>query len=89
MQRSLTPKQTREFESLGIASKRAEEALLEAEQAFGKVSADYAVAERQRDEILAKMNRITGDLDDARIDYRPAPRRVVTVVVRSKRSIRR
>jgi hypothetical protein len=89
MQKPLTPRQQLEYEKLDFASRRAEGAMHEAEQASGKSSPQYAVAERQRDEIVAKMQRITGALDGAGSDRKPAPSRVVTLVVRSKRSIQR
>jgi hypothetical protein len=61
----------------------------DAELAFGKDSPQYAVAERQRDEIVAKVQRITGVLDGSGSDHKPIPSRVVTLVVRSKRLIQR
>jgi hypothetical protein len=59
MQKSLTPRQKLEYEKLHVASKQAESAMLKAELASGKTSPEYAVAERQKDEILAKMQRLT------------------------------
>ena len=58
MKKPLSPKQQLEYEKLDFASKRAEGAIHEAELAFGKGSPQYAVAERQRDEIVAKMQRM-------------------------------
>jgi hypothetical protein len=89
MQKPLTPKQQLEFGKLELASKRAERALQETELASGKHSPQYAVAERERDEIVAKMQRISRALDGAESGPRPAANRVATLVVRSKRIIRR
>jgi len=89
MQKSLTPKQRLEHEKLDLASKQAESAMLKAELVFGKASPQYAVAERLKDEILAKMQRLTGALDGAERDQKPATSRVVTQVVRARRIIRR
>jgi hypothetical protein len=58
MKKPLSPKQQFEYEKLDFASKRAEGDMQEAELAFGKGSPQYAVAERQRDEIVAKMQRM-------------------------------
>jgi hypothetical protein len=87
MQKSLTPRQQLEYEKLELASKQAESAMLKAELAAGKASPQYAVAERQRDEILAKMQRLTGALENPENDQKPATSRVVQVV-RSKRIVR-
>jgi hypothetical protein len=62
--------------------------MYQAELASGKNSPQYLVAERLRDEIVAKMQRITGVLDSAGSDPKPAIIRVATVVVRSKRIIK-
>jgi hypothetical protein len=89
MQKSLTPRQQLEYEKLDLAGKQAESAMLKAELASGKASPQYAVAERQKDEILAKMQRLTRALEGAESDQKPATSRVVTQVVRSRRIIRR
>jgi hypothetical protein len=89
MQKPLTPRQQLEYEKLNLASRRAEEVMREAEMASGKGSPQYAVAERQRDEIVAKMQRITRVMGGAGSDNKPTPSPVVTLVVRSKRSIQR
>jgi hypothetical protein len=89
MQKPLTPKQQLEYEKLDLASKRAERALHVAELASGKNSPRYAVAERLRDEIVAKMQRISRDIDSAEAAPKPTTVRVPTLVIRSKRSIKR
>lgn len=89
MQKPLTPRQKLEYTKLEFASKRAESAMREAESASGKISPQYAVAERQRDEIVAKMQRMTRALDGTGSDHEPAASRVVTLVVRSRRIIQR
>jgi hypothetical protein len=89
MQKLLTPKQQLEYEKLDLASKRAERLMHETKLASGMNSPQYAVAERQRDEIVAKMQRITGILDGIGSDPKPAAARVAAVVVRSKRIIKR
>ena len=57
MQKPLTPKQQREYERLDSDRKRAEGALHEAEIVSGKGSVEYAVAERQKAEIVARMRK--------------------------------
>jgi hypothetical protein len=89
MQKPLTPKQQLEFDKLNLASKRAERDMHEAELASGKNSPQYVVAERLRDEIVAKMQRITRELDGQESERKPAAGKVPTVVVRSKRIIQR
>ena len=89
MQKPLTPKQQLEYEKLDLASKRAERAMRETELASGKNSPQYAVAERLRDEIVAKMQRINGVLDSAESALKPAGGRVAPLVVRSKRAVKR
>ena len=59
MQKSLTPKQQLEFDKLDLASKRAERDMHEAQMASGKNSPQYVVAERLKDEIVAKMPKTT------------------------------
>ena len=88
MQKPLTPRQKLEVEKLDHAIKQAESDMIKAELASGKASPQYAVAERQRDEILARMQRLTRVTDEAEPDVKPAVKRVVTVV-RSKRIINR
>jgi len=58
MPRSLTPKQQRDYERLESERRHAEQAILEAEKTSGRQSPQHVVALRERDEILAKMNRI-------------------------------
>lgn len=58
MVRPLTPKQQRDYERLESERKHAEQGILEAEKAAGRKSPQHVVALRERDEILAKMNRI-------------------------------
>jgi hypothetical protein len=89
MQKPLTPKQQLECEKLDLARKRAESAMRETELASGKTSPQYSVAERLRDEIVAKIQRITGVLDSTESAPRPATGRAAAVVVRSKRIIKR
>jgi hypothetical protein len=89
MQKPLTPKQQLEYEKLELASKRAAHAMKETELASGKHSPQYAVAERLRDEIVAKMQRISGALNGAESGPKPAAGRPATVVVRSRRTIKR
>jgi hypothetical protein len=89
MQKPLTPRQQLEYEKLDLAIRRAEEVMREAELVSGKGSPQYAVAERQRDEIVAKMQRITRVMEGAGSDNKPTPSRAVTLVVRSKRPIQR
>jgi hypothetical protein len=89
MQKRLTPKQQLEYEKLDLASKRAEHAMNEAELESGKQSPQYAVAERLRDEIVAKMQRLSGVENSAQSNLKPPPGRHATVVVRSKRTIKR
>ena len=89
MQSFLTPKRRLEHEKLELACKRAEGAMREAETASGKASPQYAVAERLRDEIVAKMQRLSGVLDSAESTPKPAPNRMAAVVVRSRRIIKR
>jgi hypothetical protein len=62
--------------------------MYQAELASGKNSPQYLVAERLRDEIVAKTQRITGVHDSAGSDPKPTTSRVATVVVRSKRIIK-
>jgi hypothetical protein len=89
MQKPLTPKQQLEYEKLDLASKRAERAMHETELASGKNSPQYAVAERQRDEIVAKMQRINGVLDGIESATKPASGRVAPLVVKSRRAVKR
>jgi hypothetical protein len=89
MQKPPTPKQQLECEKLDVARKRAERAMHETELASGKNSPQYVVAERLRDEIIAKMQRIIGVLNGPGSDSKPAAGRVTAVVVRSKRIIKR
>ena len=89
MQKPLTPKQQLEFAKLELASKHADHAMREAELVSGKNSPQYAVAERLKDEIVAKMQRITRELDGTERNPKPAGRKGPTVVVKSKRVIRR
>jgi hypothetical protein len=89
MQKPLTPRQQLEYEKLDFAGKHADRAMNEAELAFGKDSPQYAVAERQRDEIVAKMQRMTRVLGEPGRDDKPAASGVTTLVVRSRRIIRR
>jgi hypothetical protein len=89
MQKNLTPKQQLEYEKLELAGKRAERTMNETALASGKQSPQYAVAERLRDEIIAKMQRINRLLNSAERDLKPTVRRPATVVVRSKRNIKR
>ncbi len=89
MQKPFTPKQQLEYEKLELASKRAELALQETELASGKNSPQYIVAERVRDEIVAKMQRVTRVLESAKSGPRPTANRVATLVVRSRRIIKR
>ena len=88
MQKPLTPRQQVDYGKLDLASKRAEIAMGEIELASGKNSPQYAVAERQRDEILAKMQRMTGAQDVAETVRKPAASGPVTVVIKSRRIIR-
>ena len=58
MVKSLTPKQQRDYERLEGERRHAELAILEVEKTSGRKSPQHVVALRERDEILAKMNRI-------------------------------
>jgi hypothetical protein len=89
MQKPLTPKQQLEYEKLDLASKRAERAMHETELASGKNSPQYAVAERLRDELVAKMQRLNGVLDGVESPPKPAAGRIAPLVVRSKRAVKR
>jgi len=89
MQKPLTPRQQLEYEKLDLASKRAERAMRETELASGKNSPQYAVAERLRDEIVAKMQRINGVLDSVGSAPKPAAGRGAPLVVRSRRAVKR
>ncbi len=88
MQKPLTPRQKLEVEKLDQAIKQAESDMIKAELASGKASPQYAVAERQRDEIQARMQRLTRTPDEAEPDAKPTIKRVVTVV-KSRRIINR
>ncbi len=74
MQKPLTPRQQLEYEKLDSNSKRAEGIMHTVKLASGKNSPQYAVAERRRDEIVAKMNRLARGLDGAGSDHKPAGR---------------
>jgi hypothetical protein len=89
MQKPLTPRQQLECQKLDPAIKRAERAMHEAESAFGKNSPQYVIAEREKDEIVAKMQRITRAFDGAENNLKPVASRVAPLVVRSKRIIKR
>ena len=89
MQKPLTPKQQLEYEKLELAGKRAERTMNETALASGKHSPQYAVADRLRDEIVAKMQRISRLSHGAESDLKPTAPRPTTVVVRSKRIIKR
>jgi hypothetical protein len=89
MQKPLTPRQQLEYEKLDSTIKRAERAMHEIELACGKNSPQYVIAEREKDEIVAKMQRITRAFDSAESGPRPAASRVAPLVVRSKRIIKR
>ncbi len=88
MQKALTPRQKLEADKLDHAVNEAESEMRKAESSFGKASPQYAVAERQRDEMLAKMQRLTRVLDGPETEPKPPAQRVVTVV-KSRRIIRR
>ena len=85
MQKPLTPRQKLEYENLEHARRSATSAMHEAELASGRSSPQFAVAERQRDEIEAKMQRMAGVPDGAQSGSKAVSSRIVTMVVRSKR----
>jgi hypothetical protein len=58
MVKPLTPKQLRDYERLDGERKRAETIISQAEKISGRNSAEHFVALRERDEIMAKMNRL-------------------------------
>jgi hypothetical protein len=58
MVKPLTPKQLRDYERLDGERKRAETVIFQAEKISGQNSAEHFVALRERDEIMAKMNRL-------------------------------
>lgn len=57
-----TSKQQGEFETLQSKLNGADNALQRAKTVFGMRSAEYAVAMREKDEITAKINRLTTGL---------------------------
>jgi hypothetical protein len=58
MRKPLSPKHQRDYERLEEERKRAEGEMHEVRMVAGTRSAEYAVATRQKDEIVAKMNRL-------------------------------
>ena len=58
MGKPLTPKQQRDYERLESEYRLAERTILDVEKSAGRRSPQHFVALRERDEILARMNRI-------------------------------
>ena len=58
MPRTPSFQQRNEYQKLQWKLKSAEHAVRQTEMASGKRSAEYAVAAREKDEIVARMNRL-------------------------------
>jgi len=67
MQKPLTPRQQLEYEKLDLAVSAPRAPCIKQNWCLERLRPEYAVAERQRDEIVARMQRITGVLDGVEV----------------------